>query len=180
MTQKSIDGFTGAAGMMPAKGGNMDLTDEEVGSAVAWMASTVDKTKHRIKGAAFRAASSYKLLHTKGELSMSRIISAVAGAMLVISLGSVDAKAAYNAAAGKTVYDASCVACHASGIMGAPKVGLKTAWTSRIPQGLETMVQKSIKGYQGTKGMMPAKGGNAKLTNAEVGNAVAYMVEQSK
>jgi len=82
---------------------------------------------------------------------MSRIISAVAGAMLVISLGSVDAKAAYNAAAGKTVYDASCVACHASGIMGAPKVGLKTAWTSRIPQGLETMVQKSIKGYQGTK-----------------------------
>jgi len=27
---------------------------------------------------------------------------------------------------------------------------------------------------------MPAKGGNAKLTNAEVGNAVAYMVEQSK
>ncbi|MDP8305788.1 MAG: c-type cytochrome [Candidatus Chlorobium antarcticum] len=111
---------------------------------------------------------------------MSRIISAVAGAMLVISLGSVDAKAAYNAAAGKTVYDASCVACHASGIMGAPKVGLKTAWTSRIPQGLETMVQKSIKGYQGTKGMMPAKGGNAKLTNAEVGNAVAYMVEQSK
>jgi len=28
--------------MMPAKGGNMDLTDEEVGSAVAWMASTVE------------------------------------------------------------------------------------------------------------------------------------------
>lgn len=42
MKQKSIDGFTGAAGMMPAKGGNMDLTDEEVGGAVAWMASTVE------------------------------------------------------------------------------------------------------------------------------------------
>jgi len=111
---------------------------------------------------------------------MSRIISAAAVAMLVLSLGSIDAKASYNATAGKAIYDGSCVACHAAGIMGAPKVGLKTAWTSRIPQGMEAMVQKSIKGYQGTKGMMPAKGGNMKLTDAEVGNAVAYMVEQSR
>jgi cytochrome c5 len=37
MTKKSIEGFAG----MPAKGGNPNLTDEEVANAVAWMADTV-------------------------------------------------------------------------------------------------------------------------------------------
>jgi cytochrome c5 len=42
MTKKSIAGFTGKAGAMPAKGGNASLTDEEVANAVAFMA---DKSK---------------------------------------------------------------------------------------------------------------------------------------
>ena len=42
MTKKSIDGFQGKAGAMPAKGGNASLTDEEIANTVAFM---VDKSK---------------------------------------------------------------------------------------------------------------------------------------
>ncbi len=83
-------------------------------------------------------------------------------------------------AAGKTAYDANCAACHEAGMMGAPKPGDKAAWVPRIAQGLEVMTKKSIDGFQGKAGMMPAKGGNASLTNEQVTNAVAFMADKSK
>jgi cytochrome c5 len=83
-------------------------------------------------------------------------------------------------AAGKTAYDASCAACHEAGMMGAPKPGDKAAWAPRLAQGLEVMTKKSIDGFQGKAGMMPAKGGNASLTNEQVTDAVAYMADKSK
>jgi len=83
-------------------------------------------------------------------------------------------------AAGKTVYDASCAGCHEAGMMGAPKPGDKAAWSARIPQGLEVITKKSLEGFQGKAGMMPAKGGNAGLTNEQVSSAVAFMVDKSK
>jgi cytochrome c5 len=88
--------------------------------------------------------------------------------------------ATYNATAGKAVYDASCATCHKTGMMGAPRTGDKAAWKSHIAKGMDAMVANSIKGYKGAKGMMPAKGGNAKLTSQQVGNAVQYMVDKSK
>lgn len=83
-------------------------------------------------------------------------------------------------AEGKTVYEGGCNACHDSGMMNAPKPGDKAAWAPRIGQGIDKMAAKSVAGFKGTKGMMPAKGGNAKLTNQQVGDAVAYMVGLSK
>lgn len=115
----------------------------------------------------------------KGETAMSRFLTAAACVLIAASF-TVDANAAYNAAAGKAVYDASCAMCHNTGMAGAPKTGDKAAWASRMGQGLDKMVAKSITGFKGAKGMMPAKGGNLKLTNVEVGNAVAYMVQLSK
>ena len=78
------------------------------------------------------------------------------------------------------MYDASCATCHKVALMGAPKLGDKAAWAPRIAQGEAMLVSKSIKGFTGKKGMMPAKGGNPKLTDAQIGNAVAYLVQQSK
>lgn len=83
-------------------------------------------------------------------------------------------------AAGKTVYDTSCGACHEAGMMGAPKPGDKAAWAPRIAQGVEVMTKKSITGFTGKAGAMPAKGGNAALTDEEVTNAVAFMADKSK
>lgn len=108
---------------------------------------------------------------------MSRFISAaLVGAAMLVSGNAF----AYDAAAGKAVYDASCASCHKAGIMGAPKTGDKAAWAPRIAKGMPAMVSNSVKGFKGAKGFMPAKGGNAKLTDAQVGNAVAYMVGASK
>ncbi len=42
------------------------------------------------------------------------------------------------------------------------------------------MTSKSIKGFTGKQGMMMPKGGHPKLTDDEIGNAVAYIVSQSK
>lgn len=37
MVRHAIDGFTGSSGMMPARGGNPALTDEQVEASVKWM-----------------------------------------------------------------------------------------------------------------------------------------------
>ncbi len=111
---------------------------------------------------------------------MSRFISAAFCALFVFSMNTADASAASSAAAGKAVYDANCTTCHKTGLMGAPKPGDKAAWAPRIAQGVDMLVSRSVKGYTGKVGMMPAKGGNPKLTDLQIGNAVAYIVQQSK
>ncbi len=83
-------------------------------------------------------------------------------------------------AAGKTVYDASCGGCHDAGMMGAPKPGDKAAWAPRIAQGVEVVTKNSIAGFTGKAGMMPAKGGNPALTDEQITNAVAYIIDKSK
>ena len=82
-------------------------------------------------------------------------------------------------ALGKGVYDKACALCHAAGVAGAPKLGDKTDWTPRIAQGKDTLYKHAIEGYQGTKGMMPAKGGNSTLSDADVKASVDYMASQA-
>jgi cytochrome c5 len=81
---------------------------------------------------------------------------------------------------GQTVYSATCALCHAAGVTGAPKPGDKADWGPRIAQGKDTLYQHALAGYQGKKGMMPPKGGNTSLPDADVKAAVDFMVDQSK
>jgi cytochrome c5 len=76
---------------------------------------------------------------------------------------------------GQAVYNAVCVACHGSGAAGAPKAGDAGAWSARIAQGYDTLVQHAVQGIRA----MPPKGGNADLDDIEVARAVAYMANQS-
>jgi cytochrome c5 len=85
-----------------------------------------------------------------------------------------------NTAKGEAIYKQTCFACHAAGVAGAPKLGDKAAWGPRIAQGNDTLYTHSIKGFQGKAGMMPPKGGNMSLSDADVKAAVDYMVAQSK
>ncbi|MHB1142623.1 MAG: c-type cytochrome [Sulfuricaulis sp.] len=85
-----------------------------------------------------------------------------------------------NTAKGEDIYKQTCFACHAAGVAGAPKLGDKAAWGPRIAQGNDTLYMHSIKGFQGKAGMMPPKGGNMSLSDADVKAAVDYMVSQSK
>jgi cytochrome c5 len=77
---------------------------------------------------------------------------------------------------GAKVYQAVCTVCHATGLVGSPKLGDKAAWKPRIAQGLGTLHEHAIKGIR----TMPAKGANPSLSDAEVSAAVDYMVGHSK
>jgi cytochrome c5 len=81
---------------------------------------------------------------------------------------------------GEQVYGQVCKTCHEAGLAGAPKTGDKAAWTVRIAQGTNVLHDHAIKGYQGKAGVMPAKGGNAALSDDEVRAAVDYMVGAAK
>ena len=77
---------------------------------------------------------------------------------------------------GAGTFEAVCKACHGEGIAGAPKVGDKAAWGPRIAQGKDTLYKHAIGGYNGTKGVMPAKGGRADLPDDLIKKAVDHMV----
>ena len=79
------------------------------------------------------------------------------------------------ATSGEDIYNTSCIACHGIGIAGAPKVGDHDAWAPRIDQGLPTLYDHAINGYQGDTGMMPPKGGAMNLSDDDVKAAVDYM-----
>jgi cytochrome c5 len=90
------------------------------------------------------------------------------------------AAAPAKAADGKATYTQICSVCHATALAGAPKFGDKAAWAPRVAQGSATLHDHAIKGFQGKAGMMPPKGGNGALSDADVMAAVDYMVSQAK
>lgn len=75
---------------------------------------------------------------------------------------------------GEAVYNTACMACHASGAAGAPKLGDNGAWAPRIAQGYEALLASALNG----KGAMPPQGGG-QFSNTEIGRAVVHMVNQS-
>lgn len=77
---------------------------------------------------------------------------------------------------GEAVYQASCVACHGSGVAGAPKIGDKAAWSSRVAQGNSVLIQHALQGFKG----MPAKGTCSSCSDAEIKGAVEFLIQKSK
>lgn len=136
---------------MPAKGGNPDLDDVEVARAVAYMAN--------------KGGASFKEPEAK----------AAAPAAAATDAAPVAAAPSKTADAGKALYDSTCMACHASGVLGAPKFGDKTAWADRIKQGPALLHEHAIKGIRG----MPPKGGSA-ASEDDVKAAVDYMTAAAK
>jgi cytochrome c5 len=104
--------------------------------------------------------------------------------LLGLALGGCDAvsqtESASGAEKGKEVYTSVCSTCHAQGLDGAPKFGSKEDWGPHIAHGKETLYQHAIKGFRGTKGMMPPKGGKASLPDEDIKAAVDYMVTQAQ
>lgn len=86
----------------------------------------------------------------------------------------------------KQIFDSTCFACHgneqgAGGIPAAPHFGDKDAWAPRIAQGKDVLYKHALNGFTGEAGVaMPAKGGNAKLTDDEVKATVDYIVSHSQ
>jgi cytochrome c5 len=72
---------------------------------------------------------------------------------------------------GEEIVKAQCIKCHEAGKGGAPKIGDRDAWIPRLKDGLDNTVRSAINGHGG----MPARGGMANLTDAEMRSAVIYL-----
>ncbi len=81
---------------------------------------------------------------------------------------------------GQELFQQTCSACHGAGIAGAPKAGDKAAWAPRISKGMPTLYDHAMHGFQGSSGVMPAKGGRTDAPDDLVKQAVDYMVGMSK
>jgi cytochrome c5 len=76
---------------------------------------------------------------------------------------------------GDQVYNASCLACHSTGVAGAPKVGDNAAWGTRAASGMDAMMNNAINGINA----MPAKGTCATCSDDELKAAIEYMLKES-
>ncbi len=76
--------------------------------------------------------------------------------------------------------DGPCTACHTGGVGGAPKLDAAGIGARVAQQGIDELIKKAIAGFTGTTGTMPARGGNAALTDEQMKAAVEFMVTQSK
>jgi len=71
------------------------------------------------------------------------------------------------------IYQSACNACHAAGVLEAPRLEDRAAWETRYAQGLDVLYQSVING----KGNMPAKGGRIDLSDDAIRKTVDYMLE---
>jgi cytochrome c5 len=154
--QSALKGHAG----MPARGGLAELSDAEIKRAIDYMMKSGSATP--VPGGTAAA------------------VPVVATASAAAATTSAATPATAPAVDGKKVFAMSCAACHAAGVAGAPKFGDKAAWAPRIAQGVSVLYTHALGGFQGKAGVMPPKGGNTTLPDADVKAAVDYMVAAAK
>ena len=76
---------------------------------------------------------------------------------------------------GEELVKSHCQSCHASGKDGAPRIGNMNDWAPRLKQGVDALVQSSIRGHNA----MPARSGMNNLSDADMKAAVSYMANQA-
>ncbi len=168
-------------GNMGAQGGG-DYTDLEIGRAVVYMANKsggkLDEPKVPAAGASAAAPTTAAApAAAVAPAAMAAPAPAAAPAPVVAAAATPATPAKADAAAVPAVYTQACQVCHAAGVAGAPKVGDKAAWSTRLAaaKDIDGLTASAIKG----KGAMPPKGGS-NASDAEIKAVVTYMVNASK
>ncbi|PXW29744.1 c-type cytochrome [Paraburkholderia caballeronis] len=169
-------------GAMPARGGTSpdDYSDYEIGLAVAYMANhggaqfqdPPQPAANPPAGAApaSGADTSAQAAATQAAAAIAAIASAPQQAAAPAAGGGAQPSADASQA-GKALYQQVCQACHAAGVLGAPKFGNKDDWAPRLKDPIDTVYNYALHG----KGAMPPKGGS-NASDADVKAAVDYMV----
>lgn len=75
---------------------------------------------------------------------------------------------------GEAVYNQFCAACHTSGVMGAPKINNAEDWEARLAQGMDTVLDHAINGFNA----MPPKGTCSSCSDDEIQAAIDYMTAE--
>ena len=93
------------------------------------------------------------------------------------ALVKVSTAAAHAPMTGAQIVSGTCSQCHGTGMLGSPKIGDKAAWGARLKTdgGVDGLLANALKG----KGNMPARGGNADLSDGEVKAAIQEMLKQT-
>ncbi|CAD6544435.1 Cytochrome c6 [Paraburkholderia kirstenboschensis] len=181
-------------GAMPPRGGTSpdDYSDFEIARAVTYMANNSGASFAEPAQPASGAAAASSAAAASGAAGASGATAAggasdagaAQAAAAVAAMASVPQAAAPAAAAaqsadasqaGKALYQQVCQACHAAGVLNAPKFGDKEAWAARLKEPMDTVYNYALHG----KGAMPPKGGS-NASDADVKAAVDYMVSAAK
>ena len=117
----------------------------------------------------FSQADEPKIVENNTQVDISPV------AQVAVANESVTKSGSENSISVDKIIKANCAMCHAGGLMGAPKIGDVAMWAPRISQGKDMLINNAIKGIR----MMPAKGGNSRLTDEEVAAAVISMANAS-
>ena len=72
-------------------------------------------------------------------------------------------------------YEKYCSSCHSDASVGAPVLGDKVAWQTRLDDGIDRIYAKGINGMEGG---MPPKGG-VHISDKEFKKIVDFMIEAS-
>lgn len=172
-------------GAMPPRGGTNpdDYSDYELARAVVYMANQGGaKFAEPAQPAANAAPASGAAAASAPGASDAAANSQAAAAMAAIAAlpkageaPAAGANAESSASAGKALYESTCQACHATGVLNAPKFGNKADWAPRLKDSMDTVYNFALHG----KGAMPPKGGS-NASDADVKAAVDYMVNAAK
>jgi len=73
------------------------------------------------------------------------------------------------------IYGQFCIACHLSGVAGAPKLDDSVAWAERLEQGMAVLYNSTINGKAPG---MPARGTCIDCSDDELRATVDYMIAQ--
>ncbi len=123
--------------------------------------------------------NTYKRNSLKGEVDNTQLVlnaeNNIKPVGFVAEAGAVVANAAGRPP--KEIYDGVCAACHATGVLEAPKLGDKAAWETRAANGvgIAGLLKSAIAG----KGSMPAKGGDPSITDSELEAVILYITKES-
>ena len=74
---------------------------------------------------------------------------------------------------GADVYNKACVACHTSGVLGAPKLQNAGDWSPRLEKGFDVVWQNAINGINA----MPPRGTCGDCSDEEIKAAIEHMIE---
>ena len=80
------------------------------------------------------------------------------------------------ARSGEQVYSTTCMACHATGAAGAPKLGDAAAWGPRLEKGLDGLMNSALNGLNA----MPPRGTCGNCSDEELKAAVEHMMANAQ
>nr|WP_242698868.1 c-type cytochrome [Alteromonas sp. 5E99-2] len=79
-----------------------------------------------------------------------------------------------NSKSGEEVYNTSCIGCHSTGVLGAPKAKVTSDWQPLLDEkGFDTLWKNSITGVKA----MPPKGACGLCSDDEIKAAIEYMID---